>query len=333
MGTALRLHFDGADGSTVFSDSAPVPNNIVGNGATAQSTAHAFKGSASLRTVYTQWVRCFGVGGQLVTGPEWSLHFAFRRDGTDANQSLFTHPSGNFQVATDGGGSRLAIRIARPSNGLSTIAYPDASPGDWHTLGASVCAGVLAIFFDGVRVLQDTGWGAVNFEGLALATYVDPYNPTPYWESRFTGYIDDVLLDNSQCLWKWGYDPMTLTPRDTYAPFAPDATARAVNTPPTWAQTLQLIAGVRAKMYDYGGLGSISGTVKIHGAPTAPARRRVRLYTEREMVCLGETWSDPVTGEYQFTGLKLGEAYTVLAHDHLRIYRAVAANTLQSEAV
>lgn len=73
-----------------------------------------------------------------------------------------------------------------------------------------------------------------------------------------------------------------------------------------------------------GGTVSVSGTVKKMGLPAnLPLRRRVRLYHSKDRRFIRETWSDPDTGEFSFTGLKAGEEMHLIAHDHEHTYRAL----------
>lgn len=78
----------------------------------------------------------------------------------------------------------------------------------------------------------------------------------------------------------------------------------------------------------YGGLGRIDGTVKVDSSPDYPVHRKVRCFRDRDAVCVGETWSDPVTGEYSFEYVDPAERYTVLAYDYTGAYRAVVADNL-----
>lgn len=61
------------------------------------------------------------------------------------------------------------------------------------------------------------------------------------------------------------------------------------------------------------------GTTKNTGSPNAPVRRRVRLHDHPSGRLVREMWSDPVTGAYQFTGLRAG-TYYVTAFDHTGEY-------------
>lgn len=78
----------------------------------------------------------------------------------------------------------------------------------------------------------------------------------------------------------------------------------------------------------YGGLGRIDGTVKVDSSPDYPVHRKVRCFRDRDAVCVGETWSDPVTGGYSFEYVDPAERYTVLAYDYTGAYRAVVADNL-----
>jgi hypothetical protein len=73
-----------------------------------------------------------------------------------------------------------------------------------------------------------------------------------------------------------------------------------------------------------GGTATITGTVKRYDDPAfVPVARRVRLYNEQGRYMARETWSDPVTGVFTFTGIAKGPKYTAMAYDHLGQYRAL----------
>jgi uncharacterized surface anchored protein len=50
-----------------------------------------------------------------------------------------------------------------------------------------------------------------------------------------------------------------------------------------------------------------------------PVRRRVRLHDQTTGRVVREMWSDPVTGDYQFVGLRAG-TYYITAFDHTGAY-------------
>lgn len=99
--------------------------------------------------------------------------------------------------------------------------------------------------------------------------------------------------------------------------------AHAVTHAPVWPAQVQAVARVVVSVRAvWGGLGTVSGTVKLKGLPNVPVRRRVRLIRELDAVCVGEVWSDAVTGAYAFPGIDPAIAYTVLAYDGPRVLRA-----------
>ena len=76
-----------------------------------------------------------------------------------------------------------------------------------------------------------------------------------------------------------------------------------------------------------GGTGVLYGTVSKNAANTkVPVWRRVRLHDQRSGRLIRETWSDPVTGAYTFSEIKLGPEYCAIAFDHERQMYAVAAD-------
>ena len=64
----------------------------------------------------------------------------------------------------------------------------------------------------------------------------------------------------------------------------------------------------------------MSGIVTLNGAPGA---RKVRLHILNNGRLIRETWSDSVTGAYQFTGLK-DQPYYVWSEDYMRVYDPVS---------
>lgn len=82
---------------------------------------------------------------------------------------------------------------------------------------------------------------------------------------------------------------------------------------------------------EFSGPGVIVGTVKRENTPTnVPLRRRVRLHRESDGLMLRETWSDAVTGAYEFRDLAMQDRYTVITYDYEHNYRAVITDNLQA---
>ena len=76
-----------------------------------------------------------------------------------------------------------------------------------------------------------------------------------------------------------------------------------------------------------GGVGRVRGTVKDKALPiNIPVFCRVDLIDEQSRVVIREQWTNPVTGAYDFKGIKMGVPYTTLAYDPTGAERAVVAN-------
>jgi hypothetical protein len=95
----------------------------------------------------------------------------------------------------------------------------------------------------------------------------------------------------------------------------------------TKSATVAAIGSVRD--LEDGGLYRVSGTVKEKSLPdNHPLRRRVRLVIETSGRIIREVWSDAVTGNYTFDGIRGDYKYTVISYDHLHNYRAIIADNV-----
>lgn len=74
-------------------------------------------------------------------------------------------------------------------------------------------------------------------------------------------------------------------------------------------------------IFNYG-FGFIKNTVKITGSPNIPVRRIVQLQDIRSGVIIRETWSDEITGEYEFKYLPENVKYNVIAIDFTNNFRS-----------
>lgn len=75
----------------------------------------------------------------------------------------------------------------------------------------------------------------------------------------------------------------------------------------------------------------IVGTLKVRSSPDSiPISRRVALINQDSGYMVQVTWSDPVTGAYEFTKLPNTCKYTVIAQDYTGTYKAVIANDLEA---
>ena len=95
----------------------------------------------------------------------------------------------------------------------------------------------------------------------------------------------------------------------------------------------RLISIKTARDVEHGGNGTIYGTTKTKGTPNQPAKARVVLLHQRSKQPVRETWSDPATGAFAFTGIDTTQQFLTLAEDAAGNFRPVAANRLTPEVL
>jgi len=88
-----------------------------------------------------------------------------------------------------------------------------------------------------------------------------------------------------------------------------------------------------ARDVEFGGQARIFGTTKTKGAPNTPTKARVVLLHQRSKLPVRETWSDPATGAFEFSGIDASQQFITLAEDAAGNFRPVAASRLVPEVM
>lgn len=150
------------------------------------------------------------------------------------------------------------------------------------------------------------------------------------------GYIGQCQIVVGSLLWESNFTPPA-SPLDT-AQLGIDAKKlllqpiKAVSGSGVPSVSGKLIPSLRSlRNLWHGGNTRVYGTVKLKGTPNTPVKARVRLFRDVDAICVGETWSDPATGAYEFRNLDGSVKYTALAYDTARTKRAVVADNLTAE--
>lgn len=108
-----------------------------------------------------------------------------------------------------------------------------------------------------------------------------------------------------------------------------DARPAVPASAPVPAHTTRILpAADTVRDVEFGGAGRIYGTTKTKNSPT---KARVRLLRDRDALLARETWSDRVTGAFDFPGIDTSQKFTALAADANGDFRPVAANQLTPE--
>lgn len=327
MGVTALFEFEGVDGATSTTDSSGVGSKAFAfSGTAAIRSAHAMFGGSSLRTTGAAGsYLTVSSGDEMNLTGDFSLHLWLRRNDQASGRCVLStgSPASAYLYTANG------LHLYWNTSVVPSCPAVAVSPNEWHCLGLARAGNEIRCFVDGLRYHAVSAalvpW---NLQTLTFGRL--DYNNNGF----FDGYVDRFFVDKGTALWRYRYDPLTLAAGDeSVVGRHLWLQQRAVEQAPVWPTTPKRLVPEPQALLDlaYGGPGRISGTVKIKGTPDYPVSRRVRLLRERDGVCIRETWSDPLSGAYQFDGIDPAQRYTVLAYDHEHQLRAVVADNLSPE--
>lgn len=342
---SLLLHMDGADGSTVFTDSSSFPKVV------------AAAGNAKISTAQSKWggsLMLDGSGDYLYAPAHADFVFGtgdftvelWINTTTTAEKVLVDqyHSGDSWQLAVKSG------KLSWYTNSYVLLGAVSVNTGAWHHVAATRSAGILRFFVDGV--LDGTATLNTHYSRqvvLGIGAQVFSRNP----EYDFPGYIDELRITKGVARYTANFTPPA-------EPFLGAASGIVVqrklgvkqSDPPIFlsggsaGDTIPVLppATIHLDRQDANGTETnapatryrIPGPrwVKEKTASTnVPLRRRVQLYNQRDSRLVREVWSDPVTGEYSFDNIRGDTTYFVIAFDHTGHYRAVIADNLTPEPI
>jgi len=253
------LHFDGANGSTAFTDSGPTPKTSAAVGSAAISTAQSKWGGASLYlngtnaaiTATPDSSFVFGTGDFTIEF--WAWKSANGSDGYDR----VIHTSSD-SIENNGFMVELSSTRGLLMYGMGGFMLPSISlnPNDsaWHHWAIAREVTTLRAFKDGVQIGSSTNSTNVSVAGQLR---IGARGTSPGEAYRFNGYLDDLRVTKGVARYTADFTPPT-------GPF--EALVR------------------------------ISGSVA--DASGAPAARLVRAYREDTGALSASTTSDGTTGAY-----------------------------------
>lgn len=247
--------------------------------------------------------------------------------------------------------------IAYNNNSQVVVCTCAGAPlNQWSHVAIERYGSSFTCYLNGVGGTSVTYAGAlvpVDFtERLRLAVGSSTALESEYWTGRsFNGPIDSVRFTIGEARYKGNFTPDTGAfpvggadslwdkvrllldgtmgqHNSVFIEPIPKVLALVPPLPTSARYANQLIA---PRNMQHGGNGVIYGTVANKGTPNAPVYRRVRLFRDKDGICIREMWSDPVTGAYSFSNVDPLERYTVLSYDHTGNYRAVVGDNLTPE--
>lgn len=207
-------------------------------------------------------------------------------------------------------------------------AWQAAAPGDIFGFAFDADAGTLSVYRNGAAV------GGVNGQPLSMS---EPWAPV----------VGDDNYGGASVRANFGASAFTFSAPGGYLPLASPGSgigprpvrpttgaASVAASAPVPAHSARSAAPLQlARDVEFGGPGTIYGTTKTKGTPNTPTKARVVLQHQRSKLPVRETWSDPVTGNFVFTGIDTAQQFLTLAEDAAGNFRPVAASRLTPEVL
>lgn len=342
-GNEIALLLEGEVGSTSFPDLASKFAQTVVPGVSL-SAARAKFGTAS--ALFT--------GGCIRFGKDASTSLDFGVADFCIQAWCFDGGAGQRRVlfgnGDDIGGAKTLSLLISTGNVYEIniadgkISVPSAPTGVWYHFALSRLGDVVTAYVDGKPI------GYVNIAGrrvgvgggrFALGSNGDysHYHGGAYGVT-WVGHVQDFNVTTGTSVYSAPFEPPT-------TPFAGASSGYLRYPVRGWVPKIESIAagggsgslvGAHQSLLcdiEDGGTGELFGTVQQHvdGGANLRLRRRVRLHDQRSGRLIRETWSDPVTGAYRFTDLKIGPEYCAIAFDHEGQFTGVVADRLQAEVM
>lgn len=334
------LHFDGTDGSTSIVDVMGKTWTPANGAALSTGWAGAF-GGTSLSLGGSKWLSTpqttdmdFGadpftislrVNLRTNSGTEYRSFVAKDNISVTRGWLLLT------LIAGDGGAGFLGFTAFVGATVYAVIDTVALATGTPIHIVIGRDNGYLRLYKEGVQIAQTAITGSINAPDIATYMGALCINGSPQPNGSPDAYIDELrickgaLYPNGTTFTPpsapWSDFASKIMAIDTSAPKSTgNQPVRALRIPgstrPDGAAYRILSTRTFADVYN-GGWGIVAGTVKQKGTPVnTPLRRKVVLIDEQSRLVIRETWSDAITGAYEFRGVKAGVPYTVLSYDH-----------------
>ena len=339
----LLLSCDGAHGARDLIDSSQYKKTITTVGGveirSTQSkwggTSAYFDGNNNSYAAIQNSIE-FDLASQEFTIEVWLYLIASGPAGSAIFGRWGAAPSTNtdFLLAIVGG---KLLFVAGWTTGIE-LNGPEAFPGGaWVHVAVTRLGNVWTLWQGGVAVATQTSAFAIPYTPLQ-SLRISRWDDTA---SFFQGYIDDLRITKGVARYTSDFTPPvsafsaavegTIVPLVRGVPPARALVAASAVVPTFSTRNAGRVATARDT--EYGGTGTIYGTTKTKGTPNQPTKARVVLLHQRSKLPVRETWSDPVTGNFAFTGIDTAQQFLTLAEDAAGNSCPVAAGQLTPEVM
>lgn len=336
---ALLLHMDGADGSTVFTDSSLSQRRVVASVSGARITNTTSKsGGGSLELIPHGYVST-PVDANLQLGAGDFTVEMWVRISQAAQTTDYPRIVGVARYQQPGGWNLVYLKPDKlifldfygPGTVVLGLSCGAPIDGAWNHIACTRSGATVRTFLNGFVVST----GASSFNLNSSADLVIGAHGTV--DGFLAGYIDDLRITKGVARYTADFTPPTvlfsLPTGDSVVP--PPLLARiAASSPVPPHSALSAPPLLLARDMEFGGEGRIWGTTKIETSPgnLVPTKSRVSILRGRDKLLAREVWSDPVTGEWEAKGLDTRQDFVVLAQDSAGNYQPVAADKTLPEA-
>lgn len=203
----LLAHFDGANDSTVFTDSSASPKTMSETGGCVISTVQSVFGGASMRSPNVSNARVVTQNAGCRIFGDFTIEFRLRMISTAAAQYFLIS---NYVVGSSwiwfntAANNKLSCYITGDSMPDTSISI---SPDTWYAIALTRNGTVRRLFIDGVIASTDSGSVAVD---QALDTGWSIGGPGPSMASGSGNcYIDELRITNGVARYTSAYTPAT----------------------------------------------------------------------------------------------------------------------------
>lgn len=317
-------HCNGTDGEQSSCDT--IGNALVPLGtAPLISTTQSKFGSSSLKFI--------GTGGFDITPPS-ILNSRFDFGTGDLTIEGWIYPTGSGYVlfSCQKTTNFLSFYLDSSTSGRLTLANTNVITGvvftanAWQHLAITRSGNTWRVFVNGTQAGSTTNSSAYS---CTSNCYLGCYNSGTY---SFNGYMDEIRIKKGVALYTANFTPSDAPFDDTYPSISYISNLNYMRSRPSlidfstfspqrvFNPALQVSQIIKNLDEQDGGTKKVTGYVTFN---QQPASRLVHLLVAQDKRWIAATWSDPITGYYEFINLK-DIPYLVLSEDYTNTYDLVA---------
>jgi YD repeat-containing protein len=211
---SLLLHGDGADGTTLFTDSSAVPKAVTSMGDTKISTAQSkFGGSSLYFDGVHDYVALPAAPSLTMKSSDFTIEMWVNKLGNNANYSRLWNPDGDYYadliIAIDPNGNLVSYGSSTGTS-WNLWAFATGIPvpnGTWKHVALVRNGGTVTLYLDGVGTVMTTSLGTTALHDGGYSHVIGGQGPNP--DRALNGYVDDVRITKGVARYTTNFTPPT----------------------------------------------------------------------------------------------------------------------------